>query len=444
MSDALLAAAELTLGWLVTYTLHSTLLLAGAALLAGRVAGSLKGRELLWKVALFGGVATATVQAGFGYVPLGGEWSVGGAFGWMAPGSHENAPWEAPASGGLPAAPAVVVAWLVVAAVGALRVAGSHRRFCRGLHRRPVRDPELLALLDELRGAAGFARPVRLSTSAMCPSPLALGTREICVPAWFAADLGALERRSVLAHELAHLARRDPAWQIASIVLARALFFQPLNALARRRLAELAEYACDDLAVERTGTPLGMLRSLAAVAERLPPAGYRSVGAVAMVQSGSTLAARVERLASGGRGAWRLRRWEAALVVGLIGGVAMAAPVCSTPSRAVSGWMPPPADAAAPPTGTPSVTVLQLRRGAGNPDAPPATLHVRPARDGREAAVYAADASGPGFHARRLPPAEARAVLDALARARLPGASTDAVLAEVSAAARRPWTDPRE
>jgi hypothetical protein len=192
MSDAILAAAERILGWLVTYSVHSTLLLGAAALLGGRVAGSLKGRELLWKVALFGGVATATVQAGVGYVPLGGEWSGATLWGWMAPGSTPgNAPSGPPASGALPVAAAgLVLAWLAVAAVGVARVARSHRRFCRGLHRRPVRDAELLALLDELRAATGFTRPVRLSTSTTCPSPLALGTGEICVPAWFAADLG--------------------------------------------------------------------------------------------------------------------------------------------------------------------------------------------------------------------------------------------------------------
>ncbi|HEX8433170.1 MAG TPA: M56 family metallopeptidase, partial [Longimicrobium sp.] len=352
MSDAILAAAEVTLGWLVTYALHSTLLLGAVALLAGRAAGSLKGRELLWKVALVGGVATATIQAGSGYVPLGGEWSVtdGGAklWRWMGPGpTHAIAPSDAPVSGGLPVVPAaVVLAWLAIAAVGVSGVVRSHRRFCRALHRRPVRDAELLAQLDELRAAMGFARPVRLSTSATCHSPLAIGTGEICVPAWFATDLGPLERRSVLAHELAHLARRDPVWQTAALILARALFFQPLNAFARRRLAELAELACDDAAVEQTGTPLGMLRSLAATAERLPPSGFQSVGAAAMIQSGSPLAARVERLASGDRGARRLRRWEAALATGLICAVAVAAPAGSMLPSAAPAAMPPSGDAA--------------------------------------------------------------------------------------------------
>jgi beta-lactamase regulating signal transducer with metallopeptidase domain len=436
MSDAVLAAAERILGWLVTYGAHSTLLLGAAALLGGRVAGSLKGRELLWKVALFGGVATATVQAGVGYVPLGGEWSGATLWGWMAPGSTPgNASSASPASGALPVAAAgVVLAWLAVAAVGVARVARSHRRFCRGLHRRPVRDAELLALLDELRAATGFTRPVRLSTSTTCPSPLALGTGEICVPAWFAADLGPLERRSVLAHELAHLARRDPLWQTAALALARALFFQPLNAFARRRLAEIAEYACDDSAVKQTGTPLGMLRSLAAAAERLPPAGYRSVGAAAMVRSGSPLAARVERLASAGHEPPRLRGWEIALAAGLIAAVAVAAPVCSTLPPAAPAWMPSSTDAA-PLAVKPPVMVLQRRPGNGKPRAP-ATLLVRPSADGREAAVYAADAQGVGFPPRRLPPAEARAVLDALARAQRGAATTAEVSAEVRATGR--------
>src|SRR5437868_9627163 len=49
--------------WLLTYLLHSTLLLIGAFALAGLgIVRSHAGRDTLWKVALVGGIVTATAQ----------------------------------------------------------------------------------------------------------------------------------------------------------------------------------------------------------------------------------------------------------------------------------------------------------------------------------------------------------------------------------------------
>ena len=63
--------------WLVTYAVHSTLLLGGAWL-AGSAARRLRGStphpaatNLLWKVALAGGIVTATAQASLGVRPAG-------------------------------------------------------------------------------------------------------------------------------------------------------------------------------------------------------------------------------------------------------------------------------------------------------------------------------------------------------------------------------------
>ena len=48
------------------------------------------------------------------------------------------------------------------------------------------------------------------------------------------AELDAPQLRAMLAHELAHLERRDPQWLAFACILERAFFFQPLNRLARR------------------------------------------------------------------------------------------------------------------------------------------------------------------------------------------------------------------
>ena len=56
----------------------------------------------------------------------------------------------------------------------------------------------------------------------------------------------------MLAHEVAHLVRRDPHWLVAARVIETVLFVQPLNRLARLRLQEVAEYLSDDWAMART------------------------------------------------------------------------------------------------------------------------------------------------------------------------------------------------
>ena len=63
--------------WLLTYALHSTLLLGGAWLATRRLGvRRLAVQEVIWKLALVGGLATATLQLGLGVRPFGGAWAL--------------------------------------------------------------------------------------------------------------------------------------------------------------------------------------------------------------------------------------------------------------------------------------------------------------------------------------------------------------------------------
>ena len=59
--------------WMITYWLHSTLLIGLAALAAGTMRRrGLAARETLWRAALIGALVTATLQVGSGWrSPLG-------------------------------------------------------------------------------------------------------------------------------------------------------------------------------------------------------------------------------------------------------------------------------------------------------------------------------------------------------------------------------------
>jgi hypothetical protein len=60
-------------GWLLTYLVHSTVIVGVAWLVASRRRVSDTVREILWKSALVGGIVTATAQSVVARQPLGGQ-----------------------------------------------------------------------------------------------------------------------------------------------------------------------------------------------------------------------------------------------------------------------------------------------------------------------------------------------------------------------------------
>jgi HEAT repeat protein len=102
----------------------------------------------------------------------------------------------------------------------------------------------------------------------------------------------------MLAHELAHLERRDPAWLALGCLIERALFLQPLNRMARIRLQEAAEYLCDDWAVHRTGSGVSLATCLVKVAEWVDTPA-RAIPLTGMAERRSQLVTRIHRLIEG-------------------------------------------------------------------------------------------------------------------------------------------------
>src|SRR5258708_781732 len=112
----------------------------------------------------------------------------------------------------------------------------------------------LAARLAALQRTTGCRRRVHLTMARTISSPVALGLSEICVPELALSELGVEQQRSMLAHELAHLARRDSLWLAGASLIERFFFFQPLNRLARRELETTAEFFSDEWAMRKTGS----------------------------------------------------------------------------------------------------------------------------------------------------------------------------------------------
>ncbi len=297
--------------WLLTYLLHSTLLLALAALAAPRLARrSLALEETVWRAALFGALLTATLQVGTGWRPLAGSWELEQRSGeesrvLAAPvvperldiGAAAPATLTVPVPGaasaaepsvpGLPAParrafdwPAALLAlWAAGALVLLARLGLSYlllRRCLRG--RAEVTGGVAFRLLARLAGLAPLEQPVRLTCAPRLPVPVAMGVRrpEIALPPRAFAELEEEPLAGLLAHELGHLARRDPAWLLAGQLVAAVAFLQPLNRLALRRLREISELQCDEWSVGRVGSALSLAQCLTEVAHWSVGAGRRA------------------------------------------------------------------------------------------------------------------------------------------------------------------------
>ncbi len=73
----------------------------------------------------------------------------------------------------------------------------------------------------------------------------------------------------MLAHELAHLARRDPAWQSAAMLACAVLWWQPLSWWSSRRLRAASEAAADEASMLLPDGPSQLAASLVSLAQRL-------------------------------------------------------------------------------------------------------------------------------------------------------------------------------
>ncbi len=324
--------------WILTYALHSTILIAFVwAALALFPKVPLRLQESLWRVALFGGLATATITQVADIEPLSGRMVLPASMQThAAPVAaapqpdpvvrktitqhdagdvrittvQESKPEPAAATVPVPSPPSKWP-WVILGLAGLGAVlslvrlgAGARRTAAKLRGRREVIEDPILETFFELCDAAGLnpaGKPrVRLTASAHLRSPVALVRREVVVPERAIERLTPAQQHSMVAHELAHLQRRDPQWAVVTAVFEALFVFQPLNHLARRKLQEVAEFQCDDWAAKATGGGTHLAKCLAEVASWLDEARSSAL-TVAMADRDSPVVRRITRLLHGRR-----------------------------------------------------------------------------------------------------------------------------------------------
>ncbi len=328
-------------GLLLAFALHATVLLVAVWVMER--AGWLKHpgwAELAWRIALFGAFVSVAVEAvPFDALPARTAVSVVGTQTVATPSAvstpaapEANA--EAPATAdavapitrdapptslsdaasdlALPlAGDAMLIAmalWCLGCALLLLRVLYQLRALLR-MRRHVLRDgrpatAEMTATLSGLADDMGLPAPALRVLPALS-SPMVL-PGVVLLPRW-AEGLDAAQQRAMLAHELAHLRRRDPLWRTLQRLALVPLFFHPLAWHALRRLETLAETLCDQAAAERSGGRAlaeclaeCLARSLQA-ADARPSApfhpGYRGAAlALAMAERSDGIVPRVRNL----------------------------------------------------------------------------------------------------------------------------------------------------
>jgi beta-lactamase regulating signal transducer with metallopeptidase domain len=265
--------------------------------------------------------------------------------------------------------PLVLLAYLGgLAMVGARLLAGLVMlgRWTRAA--REVTCPEWLAAFERARWAAPDGERLRLMVSDTVPSPLSWGWRRPVI----LIDPDTLdepeEAAAILAHEVAHVARRDWPVLMVTRLVATLFWFNPLVWLLDREIVQQAEEAADREAADAV-EPARYARTLLSLAQ----VNGRMVPANSIAPSGSALSRRVQAILDR-----RLRErpsgsaWTGIAAVLCIG---IAAPVAAMQLVEAAGAPEAPGAPQAPIAPTAPFAAPHAP-GAGLPPAPPAAPHI--------------------------------------------------------------------
>jgi len=132
-----------------------------------------------------------------------------------------------------------------------------------------------------------------LSTAAGVMAVIGAAHPVIVVPTQMPNCLTEAQFRALLAHEIAHVSRRDPVVNFGLSILESLIFFHPAAAWLAGEVRITREYCCDDVAVQSSGDALAYARGLTTLA-KMPGLNTRA----ALSANGGDLKARVVRLLS--------------------------------------------------------------------------------------------------------------------------------------------------
>ncbi len=159
-----------------------------------------------------------------------------------------------------------------------------------------IDDEELQERVRAIGAQLGYRRRVSLKASSHWQGPVAWGVvlPTIGLPDDFCLEFDAEQQDAMLAHELGHLAARDPLWLLAADIVTAALWWTPWCWWLRANLRRSAETAADEACLVLTDGPRILAECLVVLGQRMtrPSSfGYAATGGFR-----SSLGQRVKRL----------------------------------------------------------------------------------------------------------------------------------------------------
>jgi TonB family protein len=147
--------------------------------------------------------------------------------------------------------------------------------------------------LRNVARALGVTRPVRAVESSLLDVPTVIGWLRpvILFPIGVVGGLSPFQLEAILAHELAHIRRRDYLVNVLQSLAETLLFYHPGVWWVSAQIRLEREHCCDDLAVEVCGDRVAYARALMSLEE------WRGQGReLAVAATGGSLVGRVRRL----------------------------------------------------------------------------------------------------------------------------------------------------
>ena len=164
------------------------------------------------------------------------------------------------------------IAWLAVAAFLFLRWWITSRRLVTtALRVATSPPPRVVVALESARRRLGIRHSIDLVSSPLCEAPAVVRVVRplIVLPVDGCSVLDDDELESLLAHECAHVARRDNLVGVFEAVICSLFWFNPLVWLVHRRIGGAREAACDEMVAESALSPETYVGALAKFCESL-------------------------------------------------------------------------------------------------------------------------------------------------------------------------------
>ena len=153
--------------------------------------------------------------------------------------------------------------------------------------RTTTNHPTVLYALNKIRLKLKQTLQITLSQSTILESPILIQNQEICLPEKAIDKLNKEQMEAMLAHEIAHIVRKDYYWNCFLVGLDTIFFFQPLHRIAIKEIQTTNELLCDEWAAKVIGNNLALAQCLLTVATwmKSPTKTYPLVAGMSLKKS---------------------------------------------------------------------------------------------------------------------------------------------------------------